>query len=141
MACRFDADGGVLQGVSRIRLVLPVADSAPGIIAAISNEDGTENSAANAGAARFGGYLLRHRRRRDRPRRVISGRASQPPYAQPVLPVTLKIGGNPCEIVYAASAPGLDRSVQINARVPDGFVPTGILSVVLTVGSPAVSPA
>ena len=34
------------KGVSRIRLVLPVAESAPGLYATITNEDGTVNSAA-----------------------------------------------------------------------------------------------
>ena len=51
-----------------------------------------------------------------------------------MLPVTLRIGGNPSEILLRGGAPGLVGMMQINARVPDGFVPTGILPVVLTVG-------
>src|SRR5205814_1565088 len=36
------------KGVSRARLVLPVAESAPGLYAAITNEDGGINSVENA---------------------------------------------------------------------------------------------
>ena len=122
------------QGTSRIRLVLPVAESAPGIYPPITNQDGTANSAANA-AARDSVVTLYATGEGATNPAGISGRASQDPYAQPVLPVTLKIGGNPCDILLAASAPGLIGMLQINARVPDGFVPTGILPVVLTVGA------
>jgi uncharacterized protein (TIGR03437 family) len=65
---------------------------------------------------------------------AVSGRAAQEPGGQPVLPVTLRIGGNPSEILSAAAAPGMIGMLAISARVPGGFVPTGILPVVLSVG-------
>jgi uncharacterized protein (TIGR03437 family) len=46
------------------------------------------------------------------------------------------------EILYAGSAPDLIGVLQINARVPGGFVPPGQAEVALTVGTvtaPAVT--
>ena len=62
------------------------------------------------------------------------GAPARAPYPQPVLPVNLTIGGIDAEILYAGAAPGLVGIMQINARVPAGFVPTGVLPVELTVG-------
>jgi uncharacterized protein (TIGR03437 family) len=122
------------KGASRIRLVLPVAESAPGLYPAITNQDGTVNSAENA-AARDSVVTIYATGTGATNPSGASGRASQVPFAQPVLPVTLKIAGNPCDIVLATDVPGFIGMLQINARVPDGFVPTGILPVVLTVGA------
>jgi uncharacterized protein (TIGR03437 family) len=123
------------RGVSRVRLVLPVAESAPAIFAgAVVNQDGSLNAADNP-AARSSVITIFATGEGATDPGGVSGRAAQAPYAQPLLPVELKVGGNPCEILYAGSAPGLVGQMQINARVPDGFVPTGILPVVLTVGS------
>jgi trimeric autotransporter adhesin len=45
----------------------------------------------------------------------------------------VSIGGQPAEVRYAGSAPGLVAGVlQVNARIPDG-VRSGAASVVLTV--------
>ena len=127
------------KGASRIRLVLPVAESAPGLYPAITNQDGTVNSAAN-GAARGSVVTIYATGEGATNPAGVSGRAAQEPFAQPVMPVTLKIGGNPCEILFAAGAPGLIGIMQINARVPDGFVPTGVLPVMLTVGADSSQP-
>jgi uncharacterized protein (TIGR03437 family) len=48
----------------------------------------------------------------------VDGQVAKPPLAVPKLPVSLKIGGNPAEILYAGAAPGLAGTIQINARVP-----------------------
>jgi uncharacterized protein (TIGR03437 family) len=123
------------KGASRIRMVLPVAESAPGIFAAaIANQDGTLNSPANP-APRESIITLYATGEGATSPDGVTGRVAPPPYAQPLRPVDLKIGGNSCELLYAGSAPGLVGQMQIDARVPGGFVPTGILPVVLTVGS------
>ena len=57
-----------------------------------------------------------------------------PPLGAPRLPVSLTIAGIPAEILYAGSAPGFVGLMQINARIPAGFVPPGDLPVVLRVG-------
>jgi len=60
--------------------------------------------------------------------------------AHPLLPIALTIAGVDAEILYAGSAPELIGVLQINARVPGGFVPAGQAAVVLTVGT-AAAPA
>ena len=73
----------------------------------------------------------------DRPN--LSGQTAAAPYAHPKLPVTLTVAGIPAQILYAGSAPGLVGMLQINARLPGGFVPSGQVAVELTVGT-ALSP-
>ncbi len=47
------------------------------------------------------------------------GQISGLPLASPLLPVTVKIGGLPAEVLYAGAAPSLVAGViQINVRVP-----------------------
>jgi uncharacterized protein (TIGR03437 family) len=70
----------------------------------------------------------------------ISGKAAAAPYPRPRLPVTLAAAGVGAEILYAGSAPGLVGTMQINARVPGGFVPAGQIAVQLTVGTAAAPP-
>ena len=52
-----------------------------------------------------------------------SGRLAAAPYPCPVLPVELRIGGRPAEILFAGSAPGLAGLMQVNARIPDPLPP------------------
>ena len=68
------------------------------------------------------------------------GDARQPQLWRPVLPLELDIGGLPAEVLYAGSAPGLPGVLQINARVPGGFLPAGEATVKLTVGGWASQP-
>ena len=111
------------NGVSRLKQTLPVADSSPGVFAVIRNQDGTVNSASNP-ALRDSLVTL-----------YATGEGIDDPAGVPVLPLSLRIGGNSAEIVYAAAAPGQVGVLQINARVPGGFVQTGVLQVVLQAGS------
>jgi uncharacterized protein (TIGR03437 family) len=47
------------------------------------------------------------------------------PLAQPLLPITVTVGGTPAEVLYAGAAPGLVAGVmQLNVRIPDA-APTG----------------
>jgi len=69
----------------------------------------------------------------------LSGQAAVAPYPSPVLPVTLTVAGFPAQILYAGSAPGAVGLLQVNARVPAGFIPTGPVAAELTVGT-AVAP-
>jgi uncharacterized protein (TIGR03437 family) len=122
------------KGDSRVRRVVPVADSAVGIFpGTITNEDGSANSAENA-APRGSRITFFATGEGPVAPAGVTGRTGQAPYAQPVLPVSLSIGGNSAGIISAAAAPGLVGQLKVEARVPDGFVPTGILPVVLTVG-------
>ncbi len=55
-------------------------------------------------------------------------------YPQPILPVTVNIGGQNAEVVYAGEAPGLASGVlQVNVTIPAGTA-SGSIPIVLTIG-------
>ena len=134
-------------GKTRARAAVPVADAAPAIFtvsggsgqALATNEDGSLNSAANP-AARGSVVTLfaTGEGRLDPP--GADGVPAQAPYGRPVLPVKLTIGRYETEILYAGAAPGLVGLMQINARAPAGFVPSGVMGVELTVGAARSQP-
>lgn len=64
------------------------------------------------------------------------GSINSSPLAQPLLPVTVQIGGVPVTVEYAGAAPGLVAGViQINVRIPANFNQSGELPVVLKVAA------
>lgn len=87
--------------------------------AVAQNQDGTENSNANP-AARGSIVTL-----------WATGQGAA------TLPTSISIGGYDADLLYAGPAPGFLGLMQINARVPSGFLPPGVLPVVLTVGGAA----
>ena len=131
----------VRQGDEIDATVLPVTDAVPGlftmtggggqILAALP--DGSLNSRENPVAP--GGILVMYATgegQTDPP--GDAGILAGAPLATPVLPVSLKIGGQEAEILYAGSAPGFAGLTQINARVPED-APTGAdVPIVLCVG-------
>jgi trimeric autotransporter adhesin len=91
--------------------------------AAALNEDGSINSAENPAAA--GSIVSLY---------ATGAGAMDPPLqdgvvvtdtnSRPVVPLTVRIGGVTADVLYAGPAPGLIAGVlQINARVPQTFVP------------------
>ena len=70
----------------------------------------------------------------------VDGRLAVPPLPKPLQKVSLTIGGFPAEIMYAGAAPGYAGLIQVNARVPGGFAPTGVLPVILWVGDKPSQP-
>lgn len=44
----------------------------------------------------------------------------------------LRIAGYPAEVLYAGPAPGLLGVMQVNARLPGGFLPSGALEAVVS---------
>jgi uncharacterized protein (TIGR03437 family) len=120
-------------------LTLPVADAAPGLFPVVVNQDGTPNSETEP-AARYSVITLYGTGEGLTDGPNISGKAAAAPYPRPRLPVTLAAAGVGAEILYAGSAPGLVGTMQINARVPGGFVPAGQIAVQLTVGTAAAPP-
>ena len=115
-------NGAQVAGVSS-----QVVNAAPGIFttgngtgqAAAVNEDGTINSESNP-AARGS---------------IVSLYATG--QGQAVSTVNLKVGAYTAELLYAGPAPGFPGLMQINARVPGGFLPPGVQPVVLSTGSVA----
>lgn len=121
-------DIGILSNGSKISGVLAqVVNASPGIFttangigpAAALNEDGSFNSESNP-AARGS---------------VVSLYATG--QGQAVNAVTVKIGSYIAELLYAGPAPGFPGLMQINARVPGGFLPPGLQPVVLSIGTAA----
>jgi len=119
--------GIIVNGVKVAGLSAQVVSAMPGLFttgdgtgqAAAVNEDGTLNSESNPA-----------------PRgSIVSLYATG--QGQTVAAVSLKVGQYVAELLYAGPAPGFPGLMQINARVPGGFLPPGIQPVVLSVGSAA----
>jgi uncharacterized protein (TIGR03437 family) len=85
--------------------------------AAAINQDGTVNSASNP-AARESVIVL-----------YATGQGAD------LSAVSLTIGGYSAALPYAGPAPGFPGLMQINAQIPGGFLPPGILPVFLSIGS------
>jgi uncharacterized protein (TIGR03437 family) len=130
----------MVNGVLRARSSAGVAGSSPGIFAnllgaaAAVNEDGTINSVDHP-AARGSIVTLYATGEGQVLPQPYDGQISGYPSPVPILPVSLRIGGYDAELLFAQSAPGFAGLMQINARVPAGFAPPGILPVLLRVGS------
>lgn len=146
-----------IAGLDRVRLevrrggavaaqtAVPVAQSAPALFtlgqgqAAAINEDGTVNSADRP--ARRGSVVTLFATGEgltDPP--SVEGRPAAAPWPRPKLPVSLTIGVHAAEILFVGSAPGMVGVLQINARVPGGFTPAGLLPVELMVGDARSQP-
>jgi uncharacterized protein (TIGR03437 family) len=111
-----------------------IASSAPGIFPTAVNQDGSYNSATNP--APRGTYLTFYATGEGLTSGAnISGQPSSAPYPQPVLPVTATVSGTTAQIAWAGSAPGLVGVLQVNMRVPGGYVPSGAVPLELTVGT------
>ena len=127
---------------------LLVVDAVPGIVTAVGtnealalNQDGSRNSMSNPAAPGSIVALFATGYGQTSPP-GISGQAAQPPYARPVLPVSLTINNTTAQVLYDGEAPGFAGLLQINAIVPDTpFAPKARgLPVVLAVGDqPSIS--
>jgi uncharacterized protein (TIGR03437 family) len=117
--------GIVVNGAKVGGASVQVVDAAPGIFtvssgtgpAAALNEDGSFNSESNPAARGSIASLY------------ATGQG------QAVNAVSLRIGGYIAELLYAGPAPGFPGLMQINARVPAGFLPPGLQPVILSIGS------
>jgi uncharacterized protein (TIGR03437 family) len=121
------------QGTSHGKITVPVANAAPGVFtvgsgkgqATALNADGTPNSESKPALRATlvtlyaTGEGLTHRAGTEE---------------TPVLPVTLTLAGYTAQILFARAAPGFSGMLEVKARVPGGFAPTGEIEVVLQVG-------
>jgi uncharacterized protein (TIGR03437 family) len=112
----------LLKGNVLAQISASVAQAAPALFADASgqasanNEDGSINSAANP--APRGSVIALYG----------TGEGISGP------PISARIGDYPAEVLYAGSVPGYPGMLQINTRIPSGYVPPGNLSVVMAVG-------
>ncbi len=121
-------------------ITLPVVSTAPALFAPIANADGSLNSQSQP-AVPNGIITLYATGQGVSTGTNVSGQPAAAPYAPPAAAVTLTVAGLPAGILFAGSAPGLVGVMQINARIPGGFVSSGQNSVVLTVGGVASPPS
>ena len=135
------------HGEIRSVATIPVAATAPGIFtytegsgqAVAINHDGTMNSPENP--ARRGSALTFFVTGEGQTYPGgVDGKPASPPYPVPILPVTVHIGPYAAEILYAGAAPGYSGLMQINAVVPGGFAPTGVLPLSVSIGDNASQP-
>jgi uncharacterized protein (TIGR03437 family) len=120
---------GKVTGAAKVQ----TAPSAPALLSVAINQDGSSNAEMQA-AARGSWMTFYATGEGMNDGGGVAGVAAQAPYAHPLLPVSLKIAGVDAEILFAGSAPGMVGVMQINARVPAGFVAPGAAKVELTVG-------
>ena len=130
------------KGAKSNSVTLSVASVAPGIftadssgkgLGAILNQDGSLNSSSKP--AQAGSIVIIYATGQGQTNPPgIDGKLATAPYPQPVLPVSLTIGGIPAEILYAGAAPGFAGLMQINARLPAGVTPGNSVPVVLSIG-------
>ncbi len=136
------------KGIVSNSLDIRVTDAAPGIFTlnisgsgpgAVVNQDGiTVNSAARP-APRGSIVVLYATGEGQTTPAGVTGKvtpADGSGLAKPLLPVTVLIGGQQAEVLYAGSAPGfVAGALQVNARVPQN-APTGdTIPVLVIVGS------
>lgn len=113
-------------------LVLPVAAAAPALFtanasgagaAAAFNEDLTLN--ATSAPARRGAILVLY----------ATGHGALRENGSPALPVEVRIGGLPCQLLYAGLVPGLPAGVlQLNVRIPVQLAAASAVEVELRLG-------
>jgi uncharacterized protein (TIGR03437 family) len=123
-----DVDAAVSQPVT-----VPVAAAAPGVSTAdssgsgqgaILNQDGSLNSAANPAAGGSIVSLFGTGLGLSTPQLPDGSLAISTPYPVPQAWITVLIGGQPADILYAGDAPFLPDGVfQINARIPAAIAP------------------
>jgi uncharacterized protein (TIGR03437 family) len=126
---------GILVGAASV----PVAPSAPAMLTLATNSDGSPN-AESAPALRATWITFYATGEGLTDGLNVAGVPAQAPYPHPLLAISLTIAGVNADILYAGSAPDMIGVLQINARVPSGFVAPGPAAAVLSVGAATAPP-
>ncbi len=133
------------NGVRSAPQEVPVSASAPGIFVldnqgqgAIVNQDATINFPATPAPAGSIVSIYATGEGEVSPA-VPDGQIIGDILPTPKLPVSVTIGGQPAEVIYAGGSPGLASGLlQLNVRIPDGL--TGRQQVILKVGDATSQP-
>ncbi len=136
------------NGKSSSPVTVPLTDAAPALFTANSsgsgqaaalNQDQTFNNAGSPAAVGSIVVLYGTGEGQTNPGGT-DGQLATATYPKPNLGVTVTVGGQNAEVLYAGAAPGLVAGViQLNVRIPAGTA-SGAAPVVVTVGS-KTSPA
>ncbi len=118
-------------------ITLPVTASVPGVFA-ITNQDGSVNSAANPAAP--GSVLILYGTGEGQTTPAgVDGNVATSVFPKPVQNVTVQIGSSAATVLYAGAAPGFVSGVlQLNVTIPEGA--TGTLPLSVKIGD-ATTPA
>ena len=127
------------NGSTVVALSLPVTTASPALFildpsgqAAALNQDFRVNSSANPAGKGSAVMLFATGAGQTNPPGV-DGKITHDDLATPALPVTVTIGGQQADILYAGGAPGLVAgALQVNARIPDTAT-SGAASVILRI--------
>ncbi len=138
----------VVDGANSAAVTVPVASSAFGIStidasgsgpAAILNQDGSVNSTTNPAAQGSVITLFGTGEGVTSPALPDGALVLSTPFSTPAGPVTVMIGGQPAQVLYAGAAPSLPTGVlQINAQVPNG-ISSGADAIVVNIAGTATS--
>ena len=109
------------NGESSNELSIPIVAAHPGLFPMGVNEDNSLNSATSPAAS--GAIIVFY----------ATGQGTNPTQ------ITLEIGGQRAELLFAATSPGAAGLMQINARIPAGL-PTGAATVKLRIGDAESQP-
>lgn len=130
------------QGAGSPPFLMPVYPANPGIFtsgkgsgqAAAVNQDGLLNDANHPAPA--GTIILLYATGEGQTAPTgVDGQVTVPPWPKPLLPVSVTIGGQPAEVLYAGEAPGEIAGVmQLNVRIPGGIPPGSAVPVAISVG-------
>ncbi|WP_031497089.1 hypothetical protein [Bryobacter aggregatus] len=133
-----------VDGVKSTPVAMPVVNALPGIFtvdasgkgqAAVLNENGTLNGAANPAAV--GSIIVIYLTGEGLTNPVVEDGliASGPSYAKPVLPVSVTVGNLEAEVLYAGAAPAsVAGLMQINARVSAAAAPVANSPLLVRIG-------
>jgi len=132
------------QGVLSSSTIVPVLPATPALFSidgtgagpgAILNQDGSLNSAANPAVAGSVVILYATGAGNLSPSVADGSLITTPPFPVPVLPVSVLIGGQAADVLYAGAAPGMVAGVlQINVRIPARISSSSSVPVTVVVG-------
>ncbi|HVW85071.1 MAG TPA: hypothetical protein VHB50_10345 [Bryobacteraceae bacterium] len=132
------------QGNTSAVFTLPVGATAPGIFtsdasgsgqAAAVNQDGTLNNASHPAPIGSVIALYATGEGQTTPGGIDGKLANSSPYAMPLQPVNVTVGGLPAVVNYAGAAPTLVAGLmQLNVQIPSGVVPSTAVPVVVQIG-------
>jgi uncharacterized protein (TIGR03437 family) len=127
----------LVQGKPTNTVTVPVVPASPGVFV-ITNPDGTVNSPSNPVAS--SGYLVLYGTGEGQTTPAgVDGGVNTTVFPKPNLPVSVEIGGQTVQPLYAGAAPDFVAGVlQVNVLIPPGV--TGTVPIQLTVGN-ASTPA
>ncbi len=137
------------NGQTSAAVPIDVQDAMPAIFtltgtgtgaAAVLNQDGSVNSVNRP--ARRGSIVVIYATGEGITNPLVpDGQIATAVYPKPVLPVSVRIGGQPAVIHYAGAAPSIVAgALQLNVQIPDGVRAGGNVPVTLVIGD-AASPS